>query len=228
MTNQFYDVLMCFFSFCEASVAGCPSSQCRARTSLRWPDRPAARTAAGERWSLFFFFHLFVSVTTNKESRKQTNEYNMTHLLWARLLREDCAFMFNDKFACLFVFQKDRGFAHACDPALHHKSIVTNWKSGQQWAVEVCLFVCCQLKQMEKLSGAFHWTAQRRAAVFEATFLFPFLVTSTERAKDSVVTQWKVDIRPDIPITSISTNVGSPRSPIFWPWLPWRLPMLAK
>ena len=163
MTNQFYDVLMCFFSFCEASVAGCPSSQCRARTSLRWPDRPAARTAAGERWSLFFFFHLFVSVTTNKESRKQTNEYNMTHLLWARLLREDCAFMFNDKFACLFVFQKDRGFAHACDPALHHKSIVTNWKSGQQWAVEVCLFVCCQLKQMEKLSGAFHWTAQRRA-----------------------------------------------------------------
>ena len=137
MTNQFYDVLMCFFSPSVKLLlqgARLPSvGPAHLSADLTGP-LPGLQPASDDPFFSFSFcfVHLFVLVTTNKESRKQTNEYNMTHLLWARLLREDCAFMFNDKFACLFVFQKDRGFAHACDPALHHKSIVTNWKSGQQ------------------------------------------------------------------------------------------------
>ena len=43
----------------------------------------------------------------------------------------------------------------------------------------------------------------KEGPVLEAALLQLFVVTSTERGMDSLVTQWKVDIRPDTPITNM-------------------------
>jgi len=47
----------------------------------------------------------------------------------------------------------------------------------------------------------------KEGPVLEAALLLLFVVTSTERGMDSLVTQWKVDIRPDdTPITNIDQS----------------------
>ena len=57
----------------------------------------------------------------------------------------------------------------------------------------------------------------KEGPVLEAALLLLFVVTSTKRGMDSLVTQWKVDIRPDTPITNMNQGRLT-RVNMFWLW----------
>ena len=96
----------------HGDVAGCPSSQCRARTSLRWPAATAAwqRTAGGERWTLFF--PQLRNKQTKRRSRKQTNMVDLTYTVGGSFERATkivlCSFSLLSS-VCLRKEQTDNG-----------------------------------------------------------------------------------------------------------------------
>ena len=57
----------------------------------------------------------------------------------------------------------------------------------------------------------------KEGPVLEAALLLLFVVTSTKRGMDSLVRQWKLDIRPDTPITNMDQGRVTTVN-LSWPW----------
>ena len=181
----------------------------------------------------FSFVCLFVclfSFPTNKEGRKQTNEHKIARPALGsaaqrgiKIVSSASQSQWQTRF-CLFVFQTNSGFAHACDPAAwQHKSIVTNWRQRRRTVRCWSLFVCL-LRQSNKWRNCLVLFSElhKEGPVLEAALLQLFVVTSTERGMDSLVTQWKVDIRPDTPIINMDKSRGTVVN-MCWRWKSWQV-----